>query len=61
MKGLTPEQKAQYDRDGYTILKSVLFQSGVRGVRRAHDGTSLGTEDNGGFRSPRTRQLGSHQ
>ena len=27
MKGLTPEQKAQYDREGYTILKSVFSKA----------------------------------
>ena len=27
MKGLTPEQKVQYERDGYTILKSVFSKA----------------------------------
>ena len=45
MKGLTIEQKAQYERDGYTILKSVFSKAECEALVEHMIATSFGAKD----------------
>ena len=60
VKGLTPEQKAQYERDGYTILKSVFSKTECEEFVEHMMALHSGQKDTGRFRSPQTGRLGSY-
>ena len=60
MKGLTIEQKAQYERDGYTILKSVFSKAECETFIEHMMTLHSGQKTLEGFAPPRTKQLGPY-